>query len=73
MGAWFGYGLGSENQDLPGFIVLNGGLISSRRARQFQPGFLPASYQGSVFKPSAIPAANIQPLRISLSSAASWI
>ena len=27
MGAWFGYGLGTENQNLPGFVVLNGGLI----------------------------------------------
>ena len=27
MGAWLGYGLGSENQNLPGFVVLNGGLI----------------------------------------------
>ena len=27
MGAWISYGLGSENRDLPGFVVLNGGLI----------------------------------------------
>ena len=27
MGAWAGYGLGSENQDLPGFVVVNGGLV----------------------------------------------
>ncbi len=27
MGAWFGYGLGSESQNLPGFVVINGGLI----------------------------------------------
>ncbi|HRX53196.1 MAG TPA: DUF1501 domain-containing protein [Verrucomicrobiales bacterium] len=62
MGAWFGYGLGSENQDLPGFIVLNGGLIPPGGLDNFNSGFLPASYQGSVFKPSAIPVANIQPL-----------
>ena len=59
MGAWFGYGLGSENQDLPGFIVLNGGLIPPGGLDCFGSGFLPASYQGSVFKSSGSAVANI--------------
>ncbi len=61
MGAWFGYGLGTENQDLPGFVVLNGGLIPPGGLDCFGSGFLPAAYQGSVFLPQAQPIANIQP------------
>ena len=61
MGAWLGYGLGTENQDLPGFVVLNGGLIPPGGLDCFGSGFLPAAYQGSVFLPQAQPIANIQP------------
>jgi Protein of unknown function (DUF1501) len=60
-GAWVTYGLGSENQNLPGFVVLNGGLIPPGGLDCFSSGFLPATYQGSVFKPSAPPVANIEP------------
>jgi hypothetical protein len=58
-GAWVTYGLGSECQDLPGFVVLNGGLIPPGGIDCFTSGFLPASYQGSVFKPGPTPIANI--------------
>ncbi len=61
MGAWVGYGLGSENQDLPGFVVLNGGLIPPGGLDCFGSGFLPAAYQGSVFLPNEQPIANIKP------------
>lgn len=61
MGAWFTYGLGSECQDLPGFVVLNGGLIPPGGLDNFNSGFLPASYQGSIFKPNKQPVANITP------------
>ena len=60
MGAWVGYGLGSENENLPGYIVLNGGLIPPGGLDNFNSGFLPASYQGSIFKPTSNPVANIQ-------------
>jgi hypothetical protein len=60
MGAWVGYGLGSENQNLPGFIVLNGGLIPPGGLDNFNSGFLPAAYQGSVFKSGDHPVANIR-------------
>ena len=60
-GAWLTYGLGSECQDLPGFVVLNGGLIPPGGMDCFSNGFLPAAYQGSVFKPAATPIANITP------------
>jgi len=61
MGAWLGYGLGSENENLPGFVVLNGGLIPPGGLDCFGSGFLPAAYQGSIFLPQAQPIANIQP------------
>ena len=60
MGAWVNYGLGSECQNLPGFVVINGGLIPPGGLDCFGSGFLPASYQGSVFKPSGSGVANIQ-------------
>jgi len=60
MGAWTNYGLGSECQNLPGFVVLNGGLIPPGGLDCFGSGFLPASYQGSVFKPSGSGVANIE-------------
>jgi Protein of unknown function (DUF1501) len=61
MGAWATYGLGSECRDLPGFIVLNGGLIPPGGLDNFNSGFLPASFQGSVFKPGHPGVANAEP------------
>jgi hypothetical protein len=61
MGAWATYGLGSECRDLPGFIVLNGGTIPPGGLDNFNSGFLPATYQGSVFRPNGTPVANIRP------------
>jgi hypothetical protein len=60
MGAWLSYGLGSDNKDLPGFIVLNGGLIPVGGLDNFNSGFLPAAYQGSVFRATNPPVANIE-------------
>ncbi len=60
MGAWATYGLGSECQDLPGFIVLNGGLIPPGGLDCFNSGFLPASFQGSIFNTNDPPVANIR-------------
>ena len=61
MGAWVTYGLGSENQNLPGYVVLDGGLVPPGGLDNFNSGFLPASYQASILKASASPLANIQP------------
>jgi hypothetical protein len=60
-GAWVGYGLGSECRNLPGFVVLNSGLIPPGGVDCFTSGFLPASYQGSVFKHGSLPVANVTP------------
>jgi hypothetical protein len=59
VGAWVCYGLGSENQDLPGFVVLNGGLVPPGGFENFGSGFLPATFQASTFRPGAHPVANI--------------
>ncbi len=59
IGAWLGYGLGSECRDLPGFVVINGGLIPVGGLDNFTSGFLPASYQGSIFTADNPPVANI--------------
>jgi hypothetical protein len=62
MGAWASYGLGSANRNLPGFIVLNGGLIPPGGLDNFNSGFLPAAYQGSIFRPGDPPVANLRRL-----------
>lgn len=62
MGAWVTYGLGSECKDLPGFIILNGGLIPPGGLDCFGSGFLPATFQGSVLRPSGNSLANVRPL-----------
>ncbi len=58
-GAWTSYGLGSFSKNLPGFLVLNGGLIPPGGLDNFNSGFLPAAFQGSVFKSGPFPVANI--------------
>lgn len=61
MGAWVTYGLGTENENLPGFVVLNGGLTPPGGVDNFKNGFLPATYQASIFRNSKTPMANISP------------
>ncbi len=60
MGAWAVYGLGTEAEDLPGFVVLNGGLIPPGGLDNFASGFLPAAYQGSIFSPTGDAIANLR-------------
>ena len=59
MGAWTTYGLGSECRDLPGFVVLDSGMIPPGGLSCFTSGFLPASFQASIFKPGERPVANL--------------
>ena len=61
MGAWINYGLGSASENLPGFIVLDNGLIPPGGLDCFAAGFLPASYQGTVFRRGAHPIADLEP------------
>ena len=61
LGAWVTYGLGSESRSLPGFVVLDSGFIPPGGLDCFHNGFLPATYQGSIFKDSKQPVADIRP------------
>jgi hypothetical protein len=60
VGAWVNYGLGSECQNLPGFIVLGSGMIPPGGLDCFGSGFLPASFQGSLFGGGEAPVADIR-------------
>ena len=55
LGAWTLYGLGSESQDLPGFVVLTSGAGTSGGSDNFASGFLPSSYAGTVFRNTGDP------------------
>ena len=61
MGSWATYGLGSECRDLPGFVVLGSGMIPPGGIDCFGSGFLPAAYQGSLFRHGAQPVADLTP------------
>src|SRR3954471_17266596 len=51
MGAWVTYGLGSESQDLPAFVVFStGGKGTSGGSSNWGAGFLPSGYQGTLFR-----------------------
>ena len=63
-GAWIAYGLGSENENLPAFVVLESGhaVPPHGGVGLYSNGFLPAQHQGSVMKADKSPAVrNIQP------------
>jgi hypothetical protein len=47
LGSWLVYGLGTENQNLPGFIALRGGKQPPGGAANYQAAFLPGVYQGA--------------------------
>mgnify|MGYP000389169244 CR=1 FL=1 len=47
LGSWVSYGLGSENQNMPGFVVLRDG-VSSAGTSMYESGFLPSTYQATV-------------------------
>ncbi len=55
MGAWATYGLGSESQDLPAFVVLNSAGGLSGGSGNFGSGFLPSVFQGVPFRKGADP------------------
>ena len=47
MGSWLTYGLGTENQNLPGFIAMCPGGYPIQESQNWQAGFLPGIYQGT--------------------------
>ena len=52
MGAWLSYGLGDPANNLPSFVVINGGLIPVGGRELLGNGFLPSAYQSSVIRPT---------------------
>ncbi|XZE52090.1 DUF1501 domain-containing protein [Planctomycetaceae bacterium SH139] len=62
LGSWLTYGLGSVNENLPGFVVMldpKGGPISG--AKNWSSGFMPATYQGTVFRSEGAPILDLRP------------
>ena len=55
LGAWAAYGLGSESQNLPGFVVLSSGRGTSGGSSNWSSGFLPSTYQGVPFRSQGDP------------------
>ncbi len=63
MGSWLVYGLGSENQDLPGFLVLSPAQ-PAQGAPLWGSSFLPAAYQGTLISDLRNPIANLTNPRV---------
>jgi len=62
VGSWLSYGLGTMNQNLPGYVVMldpRGGPISG--AANWSSGFMPATFQGTVFRGTGQPILNLEP------------
>ena len=59
VGAWVTYGLGSENQNLPGYIVLAEAGFPQGGSGNWTNGFLPASYQGTPLRAEGSPILDI--------------
>jgi uncharacterized protein DUF1501 len=61
LGAWTSYGLGTENQNLPAFVVLPEGAFPQGGASNWSNGFLPAHFQGTPLRPSGSPILDLVP------------
>ncbi|MEL6106847.1 MAG: DUF1501 domain-containing protein [Planctomycetota bacterium] len=61
IGAWVTYGLGSVNQDLPGFVVLPAVSYPQGGSANWSNGYLPAHFQGTPLRPSGSPILDLNP------------
>jgi hypothetical protein len=64
VGSWVTYGLGSENENLPGFVVMSdpkGRGLPKGHSLNWTSGFLPGAYQGTWLKPAGEPIDNLRP------------
>jgi hypothetical protein len=62
LGSWVNYALGTENTNLPGFVVLQDGpAVVVNGARNWGAGFMPATYQGVPFSSGPTPVDNLRP------------
>ncbi len=62
VGSWVTYGLGTQNQDLPGYVVMTdyrGGPIGG--APNWSSGFMPATFQGTLFRSTGTPILDLSP------------
>jgi hypothetical protein len=59
LGSWVNYGLGSENHNLPGFVVLHNGMNIPSGLDNFTSGYLPASYQATLVRTEGTPIDNL--------------
>ena len=61
MGAWVTYGLGSSNSNLPTFVILTDAGEVVGGPKNWSSGFLPASYQGTLFRREGTPILDLAP------------
>jgi hypothetical protein len=61
LGSWITYGLGSENQNLPGYVLLRDASVPPGGIENFSNGFLPATHQATHVLDEGVPVANLTP------------
>jgi hypothetical protein len=61
MGSWITYGLGSENKNLPGYVLLRDASIPPGGIENFSNGFLPGTHQATHIRDEGVPVDNITP------------
>jgi len=59
-GAWVSYGLGTENKNLPSYVVLNNDWVPNGGLENFGSSFLPASHQATMIRAKGVPMDNIR-------------
>jgi hypothetical protein len=62
LGSWVVYGLGSENRDLPGYVLLNNDWIPNGGIENFSSAFLPATNAATLLRAKGMPVDNIVPV-----------
>ncbi|MCH2613037.1 MAG: DUF1501 domain-containing protein, partial [Pirellulales bacterium] len=60
VGSWITYGLGTETENLPGYVVLSAGTGASGGTSNWSSGFLPSTYRGVVFRSQGDPVLNLR-------------
>lgn len=61
LGSWITYGLGTENHNLPGYVLLDGGAVPPGGLENFSNGFLPATHQATPIAAEGVPIENLLP------------
>ena len=61
MGSWITYGLGSDNKNLPGYVLLRDASIPPGGIENFSNGFLPGTHQATHIRDEGVPVDNITP------------